>query len=240
MNPTIKNKYGGRMPGIISYIDVSLNNKDYIVGTVKHNNTDINFVFDKEDFNKVSQRAWHLSAGQYIASTFYYTDEITNIKHKKELYLHNLVMNKLDFPGKGAKESVDHISRNTLDNRKSNLRIVTQSEQNINQKTRSRIATLPEGCQIDISDIPRHIWYIKANGAHGDRFAIEFVTENICWKTTSSKKVSLRDKLEQAKTKLKELYTTYPYLDPSNDIRLHESKQLQNEFEEILKLATNT
>jgi len=57
--------------------------------------------------------------------------------------------------------------------------------------------------ELTVDDIPKHIWYVKANGNHGDRFAIEFKTENIVWKTTSSKKISLKDKLEAAKRKIK-------------------------------------
>ncbi len=43
---------------------------------------------------------------------------------------------------------------------------------------------------------------------------IEFKTEGICWKTTSSKTVSFADKLQEARQKLSEFYVNYPYLNP--------------------------
>ena len=78
----------------------------------------------------------------------------------------------------------------------------------VNKKARGRTAQLPEG----ISELPKHVWYVKANGLHGDRFCIELKTEGITWKTTSSKKVSIHEKLQQANDKLQELYVKYPYL----------------------------
>jgi len=117
-------------------------------------------------------------------------------------------MNKLTFEGKGQLESVDHINRDGLDNRKNNLRIVTQSVQNINQKKKPRTATLPEG----ISELPRHIWYIKPNGLHGDRFCVEIKSEKIIWKTTSSKSVSIQEKFDSALKKLNELYEIHSHL----------------------------
>jgi hypothetical protein len=176
----------------------------------------------------------HVSSGTYIGSSFYTEDEV---KNKKELYIHNLIMGRLDFPGKGARETVDHINRISLDNRKENLRLISQSEQNMNQTKRERNITLPEGCEVNAEDIPRHIWYIKANGAHGDRFAIEFKSENLCWKTTSSKKVSLREKLEEAKVKLQELYAQYPHLNPFAPEKLQKERELKNSFHEIIDIA---
>ena len=199
----------GRKPNPITYKDVEYNGKMYVVGTILFKGDPKHFVIDKEDEEKVKKRSWHFSSGHYIGSTFY-----TKENEKKELYLHNYVMNRLAFDGKGGLETVDHINRNGLDNRKCNLRIITQSKQNLNQGNKTRKCTLPEGCGIEPSELPRHIWYIKANGLHGDRFGIDLKTEGIKWKTSSSKIFSLREKLEQAKKKLEEYYELYPYLRP--------------------------
>ena len=222
------------MPGIISYTEAFYNGVRYIIGTVKHNGEDVKFVFDEDDYYKVNERAWHVSSGKYIASTFY-TEDLTN--NKKELYLHNLVMNRLEWYGKGSNISIDHINRNGFDNRKENLRLITQSEQNFNQTKRMRNITLPEGCDISPEDIPRHIWYIKAQGAHGDRFAIEFKSEKLVWKSTSSKKVSLKDKLKEAKEKLEEFYKEYTHLNPYDQIKIMKEDYLKKSFEAIIELS---
>jgi len=221
----------GRPAGKIWYVPVEYNNKNYIVGMISSNGEPMAFVFDEDDRDKVVGRSWHVSSNKYIGSA-----EIAD-GDRKQLFLHNLVSNRLDFPGKGAKETIDHINREGFDNRKENLRIITQSEQNMNQTKRERNITLPEGCEVNAEDIPRHIWYIKANGAHGDRFAIEFKSENLCWKTTSSKKVSLREKLEEAKVKLQELYAQYPHLNPFAPEKLQKERELKNSFHEIIDIA---
>jgi hypothetical protein len=145
-------------------------------------------------------------------------------------------MNLSDFPGKGSKVTVDHINRIGFDNRKENLRVITQSEQNLNQSKRSRKVELPEDSELLADDIPKHIWYVKANGNHGDRFAIEFKTENVTWKTTSSKNVLLKDKLQTAKDKLQEYYIKYPYLNPNNEETNNKIKELTDSYNEIIKL----
>jgi len=220
---------GGRKPGLIDYRHIAYRGKEYTVATITFNGNDVNFVIDKEDFPSIEQRPWHFAAGNYISSG------VIHESKKKELYLHNLIMNRLDHPGKGAIHSVDHINRNGLDNRKENLRILSQSEQNLHQVKKKRSVVLPEGFPIDADDIPRHIWYVRANGLHGDRFAIEFKSEGIVWKTTSSKKISLEDKLNQAKEKLQELYIKYPHLNPSNIEILEE--ELNTSYAKIIELA---
>ena len=221
----------GRPAGIIVYKNVMYNNKEYTVGSLQSKGKEIKFVFDTEDLNKVEGHSWHFASNAYIS----YGVIIDN--KKKELYLHNLIMNRLGFPGKGSKETVDHINRNGLDNRKENLRIITQSEQNLNQSKKPRRIQLPEDSGINSDHIPKHIWYVKANGNHGDRFAIEFKTENITWKTTSSKMVLLKDKLQLAIDKLKEYYTQYPYLNPKNQDINTKINELSGSYDEIIKLA---
>ena len=194
---------GGRAAQKIEYSEIEVDGVKCISGIVKFKETPLTFLIDCEDFEKVKAENWHaITGGKYIGRTVVANNSI------KVLYLHNFIMNRFDFPGKGVKESVDHINRDGLDNRKCNLRVVSQTLQNVNKKARGRTAQLPEG----ITELPKHVWYAKANGLHGDRFCIELKTEKVTWKTTSSKKVSIQDKLEQVRKKLGELYEEYPYL----------------------------
>ena len=96
---------------------------------------------------------------------------------------------------------------------------------------------MPADSGISAEEIPKHVWYIKANGHHGDRFGIDLKTENIKWKTTSAKNVSLRDKLHSAKEKLREYYTLYSYLNPENYEKNTEMEAFAHEYDEIIKLG---
>jgi hypothetical protein len=173
----------------------------YIQGTIISKGHPLLFKIDKDDLEKVKSRNW-FACSNYIGSN------ITIGGVRKILYLHNFIMDNIVFPGRGAKSSIDHINRDGLDNRKENLRLVTQTQQNLNQKKKKRTANLPEG----IPEIPTHIWYIKANGGHGDRFGIDLKTEKIKWKGTSSKAISIANKLKQAIEQLQKFYIEYPHL----------------------------
>lgn len=173
----------------------------YVQGSIISKGHPLLFKIDKDDLEKVKSRNW-FAASDYIGSN------ITIGGVRKILYLHNFIMNNIVFPGRGAKSSIDHINRDGLDNRKENLRLVTQTQQNLNQKKKKRTATLPEG----IAEIPTHIWYVKANGGHGDRFGIDLKTEKIKWKGSSSKKLTIQQKLDEAIQKREEFYVQFPYL----------------------------
>ena len=213
----------------VLYKDIEYNGSKYIVMSIFKNGNNYYSVIDYEDYDKVKKYSWHITSG-YLGTAF-----VDNGK-RKELFLHNFVMNKLTFDGKGQIETIDHINRNPLDNRKRNLRLVSQSEQMLNQKTKERKIQFPEDFPIKANDIPKHIWYVKANGGHGDRFAIEFKTENIVWKGTSSKKVKIEDKLFEAKEKLQELYMAFPYLNPENEDKKKGIETLQKEYNDIISL----
>ena len=229
---TSREGIGGRPPGLIDYRNITYRSKEYTIGTFQYRGADLQFIIDKDDFEVIKDKAWHYTSNNYISNT------ITHDAKRKQLYLHNLIMKRLEHPGKDATETVDHINRNGLDNRKENLRIISQSEQNLNQSKKKRSVLLPTDCPIKSDDIPKHIWYVRANGNNGDRFAIEFKTENFVWKSTSFKSVTIQEKLKQAKEKLDECYILYPYLNPNNIDVLKERNELQKSFEEIISIQS--
>jgi hypothetical protein len=225
----------GRPGNSVIYNEVSYNGKQYVIGSVKFNTDEKHFLIDKEDYEEVAKRYWHCAVGGlYISSAYQHPTD----GKRKEIYLHNFVMKRYDFPGKGATESIDHINNNGLDNRKENLRLVTQTQQNYNTKQRERKKVeLPEDCGIKPEDISRNIWYVKPNGAHGDRFCVEIKglpAGDIAWKSTSSKKVSLIKKLMETKTKLAELYAEHGL----HQIEEEDNKKVLSEsYDSIISVA---
>lgn len=190
----------------VAYREVEYKDKKYVICTIQCGKRDIDFLVDYDDYEKVTQHEWHVVTGKYIGSTVY-----DDKGKRREMYLHNIILNR---PLDKTVTSVEHINRNGFDNRKENLRICTQSEQNIFTLGKRRNVILPQGCGVKVEEIPKHIWYVRAHGQHGDRFAIEFKTEGLLWKSTSSKKVDLPEKLQDAREKLQELYEIYPHLNP--------------------------
>jgi hypothetical protein len=192
----------GRKPNPIIYKE----KEDCVECFVSYKGEDRVFLIDKDDLEKVKTRNWHLVTGdKYIGANI-------RINHSmKTLYLHNFIMNKLDFPGKGAKQTIDHINRNGLDNRKSNLRLATVSEQNLNQTKCPRKSN-----QIDeflnTKELPKHVYYVKARGNHGDGFCIEFKKDakKIYNPYIRSKVLTTEQKLEKIMKLLQEGYEKYP------------------------------
>jgi len=220
----------GRPAAIVTYKNIIHNENKYVVGSIVGLKYNATFVIDEDEFDKIAGMQLHVSCGKYISSAAIHDDK------RKELYLHNIIMNREHFKGKGQKETIDHINRNGLDNRKENLRVASQSNQNMNQGKRKRNIVLPEGCEIKVEDIPKHIWYMKAHGSHGDRFVIEFKTKNLEWKSTSSKKITLKEKLAEAQKKLAELYVEFPELHP--DFEKDLADKLNKSLEEIISLTS--
>ena len=198
------------------------------VGSILFKGMLIEFVFDAADLSGVKLHKWHLASGTYIATSI--KVDISGVEKKRELYLHSFLMK----PGMG--ETVQHISKNGMDNRRQNLRLVEDSAAAAGHAKKKRSVELPALCGIRPEEIPKHIWYVQANGYHRDRFAIEFKTEGILWKSTSSKDISLKEKLDQAMTKLAELYKVYPHLDPKREEE--EIVALDKSFKEILSAAS--
>lgn len=225
----------------INHEIIEHNDKQYIVAYTPYKDKHILFVFDADDKEKVCCQSWcYQNEANYIRKTFYDED------NKRTLYLHNFIMNKLTFEGKGQQETVDHINRIGVDNRKENLRMVTsQSAQNFNTKRRERKIELPEGCDITTDMIPRNVCYIKPNGRHGDGFSIEingvqtFNEGHYTWKSTRSIKTSLKVKLQQTKLKLQEIINNNPELQDLSDLANEDRRnELIQSFNAILEKSS--
>lgn len=94
--------------------------ENYIVAKISNG---VEFYVDKDDEWVFDRYCWGLDGKGYVRSK----------EHNggKSLSLHRLIMNCPD------NMIVDHINGDTLDNRKSNLRIVTQSQNSMNKQIRS-------------------------------------------------------------------------------------------------------
>ena len=203
----IKGK-AGRTPNPIVYNEL----EDCVECIVLYNGNSVKFLIDKDDLENVKTRNWHLvTGGKYVGA-------VININNRrKTLYLHNFVMNKLTFEGHGQKETVDHINRDGLDNRKQNLRIVSQTLQNINQNKKSRRVVLPPEYNLNPNDFPKHVHYVKARGNHGDGFCVEFKLngKKIYNPYIRSKVLSIEDKFKKILELLKTGYELYPNFNPN-------------------------
>lgn len=95
----------------------------------KLNNEIARSKIDIDDIDKINKYRWcvHCSDG-YVSTTIYKT-------HKK-LFLHQLVLGEYD-----SELDIDHISGDTLDNRKSNLRLCNHYENMRNVRVRSDSST---------------------------------------------------------------------------------------------------
>lgn len=82
-------------------------------------------ILDDDDYIKYCNQKFHAS----ITPDGYVYAKAT-IK-RRSVYLHRLISGATN-----RTQVVDHINRNTLDNRKENLRLVTPTFNNMNQKTR--------------------------------------------------------------------------------------------------------
>ena len=189
--------------------EVTYNNKQYRVYKIKYKDIYKLFVIDEEDSYKLNEYTnWHYFKCGYIGRDYYKNNK------RKILYLHNLIMDRLEHNGKGQKESIDHINRIELDNRKENLRLLSQSRQNCNQKRKPRKGILPKDCGFTWDDVPKNVNYRKYNKNNvGERFCVEIANidgiKRLRWNSITSKSVSLKFKLEHAKKYLRYLNTQY-------------------------------
>lgn len=185
---------------------------DYHEYYIMHINDNIYTKFSINDKNILlnyngDRPTWYMHSAQYIATMLLYNEK------KITVYLHQYIMNVHFEDNSDMKKTVDHINRDKLDNRRENLRFATMTEQNLNkgkQKRQKNACTLPEG--IKQTDLPIHVCYNKRcydkkNNSWREYFSIEKNHPKLTksWTSSKSNNISITEKLEQAKLKLKHL-----------------------------------
>ena len=95
---------------------------DYVIVYDSNNNY---FYIDLDDLDKIREYYWyifsHKKSERYVVS---------NTKNRKRIRLHRFILNLSEDNTK----VIDHINHNTLDNRKNNLRIVSQGQNCFNHE----------------------------------------------------------------------------------------------------------
>jgi len=181
-------------------------NKYYGIINVQYKDIYLPLLLDWKDFIKIDNLKKDWKCNKYgFVSCNHTTNNIC-----KEVFIHKIIMaykqrdsgkNKLNMP-------IIHINKIGLDNRRDNL-LYSNTNHFFNVK-KKRIIELPPDSDIDVQDIPTFISYMKPNKTHGDRFMVS--VGKIKWKTTSSKKFTLKQKLEEAKKYLRTLQEKKPEL----------------------------
>ena len=106
-------------------------------------NTNREFYFDLEDFDKIKSHSWKENPNGYIVS-----------KRAKEIMMHRLVM-EIDDP----KIVVDHKEHNNWDNRKEKLRLVTTHQNTMNEKLAINNTSGVTGVSFEKGKWRAYIWY---------------------------------------------------------------------------------
>jgi hypothetical protein len=148
----------------------------------------------------------------------------------KQLLLHRLLAHLYKLPNEHEYKYVDHISRETLDNRSVNLRWASQSQQNNNTGKRTRkvgARELPGDIELPLPKYvnwcfllykgclkPSSYFSIEKHPALGDKK----------WCTQKRQDMTNQEKLDQAKQKLIELDKLVDP-DPDKDLREHILKE---------------
>lgn len=128
------------------YYELQLNNNSTCKIDINSLEKIKNVIIDKYNIN--TKPSWYCTSNGYIACS------ITQFPGNT-LYIHRYLMNQFEYDGK---LSVDHINRDKTDNRLSNLRIATQSEQNHNRTLKERNYIKPDGFDVEFQ-LPEYIEY---------------------------------------------------------------------------------
>lgn len=199
---------------VVQMYDVFGDNDQYNIISCVGGKNKIKTIVDTRFVPFLKKISWHGVCGDTYIMTGATTKDKTeflklhNIQLDTHQYLHRLVMKLSNVPNPHGYKYVHHINREPMDNRLENLRWASQGMTNMNQDNTKR-KNLPEG----YTELPRFIVYnpLEPYGKEGklrDFFTIEKhpdMDKPKWFGSKAMKNISIHDKLEQAKQKIREL-----------------------------------
>lgn len=217
---------------------IALNGEKYVTIKFMYKNKTVPVVLDYDVYKKIKNfnKNWHINGKGFVVTSHQYNGV------KKDIYMHDVVMRLIGNDGndnnKNTSRPILHINTIGIDNRKCNLMYDDENKEiTKNIKKKERTIVLPHE-NIDPDKIPSYVWYMKENNTHGERFSVDF--GDVRWKSTASKKVSLKYKLEETKKYLRHLKNTmgddFELFSMNGDLNI-EGQNLLKSFIEISKIG---
>ena len=188
------------MTKLTDSLKVLYNNSTYAVMGMKYKDTTVPVILDWNDYEAIEKfdKNWHINDKGMVVTSHKIT--ANNQDYTKEIYMHDIVMR---LSKKNYDHPILHINRLGVDNRRNNLmHDILKKDTTKNIKKKDRIINLT-GSGIVSNELPSYVWYLKDSDSHGERFMISI--GDIKWKSSSSKHLSLRYKLEETKKYLRHL-----------------------------------
>lgn len=197
-----------------SYYKVSVNDKVY--RAIFWNGLELPIVYDDAIHQIVDENNW--SVGQYALNT-------------KLGYMHKFVMDAHNVDKTHQNDSIDHINEFKLDNRRENLRYVSQSIQNSNRASRiDKLEPLEELKKAGVHEYPRYVRWDKTE----EKFVIDKHPALV-----SMVRDNVRKKAVMSGTKSKKLDVVAKYKDVLSRLedldKLNENGKILQEFKEMKK-----
>lgn len=218
--------------GITTYSTLHIDAEKYI----------FNIVIDTKYVENLKNFIWYrlnTDDGNYFATTLNSKTQLLippEMKVYHQVLLHRLIAHLANLPNPNNYTTVDHIDRETLDNREANLRWLSQGDQNRNTNKRNRKVNareLPDDIEVPL---PKYItWNVSRETTKAGKvlerkfFRIEKhpSQDNKTWTTTKRADVSNQTKLNEAKEKL-EIFDKI--LNPEDPLR----EQLWQEYSQLI------
>lgn len=217
-----------------NFVKIVVGNKEYAVCTLPYNMHNVPVILDMHIYNAIQQfdKLWNINDNSMVVCK-HISNGIT-----KEICLHDIVMKIMNNKNPSNK-NILHINKLGIDNRYENLMFdCTDKDILKNSRKKARTIVFDKNVGINPDEIPSYVWYVKGDNSHGERFMIDI--GDVQWKSTSSKEVSLRFKLEEVKKYLrhlmnvrKDLFDDYSMNGDLND----DGKKLLKSFLTISNLA---